>query len=135
MSESKKQHVKDDSIIIILLGCLIGLGFYGLSMSFRPEGLSRFFWEIILFSFIVGTILLTGNIGFESVEKQRELIRLGSTFVLCGIIILVGAGIRSFSETMYLFNIVGNIILFGGFFFLSCLIAALFLEFGKRITS
>ena len=87
-----------------------------------------------MFSFITGTLILSGNNNkYLKKNKHEEMERLGVSFVLSGIILLIGIGLKSLEVINLAFNLVGYILIFLGTFFLSTLIAALFLEFGKKI--
>jgi len=126
------------------IGVTILFGFWGFGYPWNISELpNRFIWEIVLFAFVLGTLLLSSNYKYSKKEEYRSYIRFGSSFIISGIIILFGAGLLTFSKLSaqeanhIVFNKyigIGGLIAIGlGAFFLSILIAELLLTFGGRV--
>jgi hypothetical protein len=116
----------------LFLTVLIGFGFYGILNLKDVINNRRTVWELIIFSFIVGTLILTMSDKVLKKEQREYFPRIGSSIVLAGIILLIGAGISTILFTKQFYYIGASITLFG-IFFLSFSIASLFIEFGKTI--
>lgn len=114
------------------LAILIGFGFYGILDLKETINNKRTIWELIMFAFIAGSLILTMSSKVLRKEQKEYFPRIGSSIILAGIILLVGSGISTILYSPQFYYLGVSVTLFG-IFFLSFSIASLFIEFGKTI--
>lgn len=105
------------------LGVALGLIYFLRSSSNKPE----FYWNLILLSFIVGTLVLSIRPEVLDKEWREPYPRLGFIMILSGIFILIGNGIFLFS------TVGGNCFVIIGIIMLSVGLSSLLTVLGSHI--
>ena len=102
------------------------------------EKLIEFYWQIVLFSIILGSLMV--NIKIKNLEEidQESFPRLGFSTIIAGILILIGNGMLGFSSKIpstaqkFLY-IPGQFFSLFGTFFLAVCISGLLMVAGRTI--
>lgn len=121
-------------LAVSILAVFITSGFYGILGPTSATN-NHTLWELIIFSFVVGTLILTMSDKVLKKDQKEYFPRIGSAMIISAMLILIGNGI----ETFFLFiklqsvSILGHFVLWGGLFFLSFTLASFFIEFVKTI--
>jgi len=121
-----KQEIK--FILRIVLAFLIWAGFFNLFLKSTDP--IRFYWEIVILSFALGTLMLTIRLQDLKKEIREPFPRLGFLVIISSIIILAANGLGAFG-LQKANDLVGLI----GIFFFSFCIAELFFVLGEHVIS
>lgn len=118
-----------------LTSLFITAGFYGILGSINRTDTAKTLWEIIIFSFLVGTLILTMTDKALKQEQKKYFPRIGSSLILSAMLILIGNGIKTFFLiiNLKLLEYIGHLTILLGILFLSFLLASLFVELLKTI--
>lgn len=124
------------SLLIAFFTFLIFFGFYGFWMSFETN-VVEFYWQVILFSFVAGTFILT--IKPEGIEKEnRILLKSGFLMIMSGIIVLFGmgfVGINVVQGHVSVLTRIGAYVCLVGLLTLSAGVSTLFVMLFRKIIS
>ena len=111
----------------------IFFGFIKLAGSLSITNNQIFIWNIIVFAFVIGTLILT--MGDKVLRKyQKEYLpRLGSSIIVSSEFILIGNGLDYFTRAISgnIFSYSGLVVALIGLYIFSFMLATLFFEFGK----
>jgi hypothetical protein len=118
-----------------ILALFVTSGFYGILSSVNTTNPEKTLWDIITFSFLVGTLILTMTNKVLKKEQKEYFPRIGSSMLLSAILLLIGDGVKTFFELFKLrfVSYLGNIIVWVGLVLLSFTFASLFIELGKTV--
>lgn len=106
-----------------LMGVALGIVYFLRAASSKPE----FYWNLILLSFIIGTLILTIRPDTLDKKWREPYPRLGFLIILSGIFVLIGNGVSLFSIG------VGNLIIGFGIIMFSAGLSFLLTVLGSHI--
>jgi hypothetical protein len=83
-------------VFAISLGGLLWMGLSAFLLSFTSIGEKEgvdFIWQMVGFSFLLATLVYSVNPQSLKVSQRKKLPRIGISFVLSGVFVIVGYGI------------------------------------------
>jgi len=118
-----------------VLALFITSGFYGILGSINIAEPTKILWDIIIFSFLVGTLILTMTDKVLKKEQKEYFPRIGSSMLISAMLVLLGKGIETFFRLfkLRLISYLGNFTIWAGLVFLSFTFASLFIELVKTV--
>lgn len=136
MKRSTRHDTEPTAIMFLSLPIFAGL----MSMvNFKEtEKLVELYWQLVLFTLLLGSLIVSIKIKHLEKSDQESFPRLGFSTIIAGIIILIGNGIVAFNlnytgnTNNYLF-IIGQFFGLIGTYILAICISALFMVAGRTI--
>ena len=107
--------------------CLLGIGTGLISFMLSSENKQNFYWNLIILSFVVGSLILTIRPNALEKKWRESYPRLSFLIILSGIFILIGNGLFMFSQTG------GNILYSLGIIMFSLGLSSLMMVLGSHI--
>lgn len=126
-----------EQLIVFVVAVISFYGFYGFYSAFGENNVIRFYWEVVLFIFILGTFVLTLRMDDINEQSKKIIPKIGFGMILSGIIILLGVGLVGVKIAKYdsgdlLVKIGTYVCLFGTLITSFCL-SFLFVVFFKQL--
>lgn len=91
-----KSILSKNFLLTTWLGMFIDIGFLSFYTVLDSANRTKFVWDVLILSLIVGTLILTMNTSGLSKKKKEYMPRLGFATILSGLLILIGHGIYAF---------------------------------------
>jgi len=135
MTEKTKDSIRVFSTMF--LGLVILFSFVALAKTGLYSKITEFYWQIFVLSILLGSLIANIRIDTLNHNDRESFPRIGFSAIISGIIILIGNGFIACSSLLPFLetpiSLIGNIISLAGLYFLSTIIAGLFIVAGKTL--